>query len=132
VLPVQPDFVPGEIGIDTIWFDSWEPAEYYFPVYYETAVIDTIWTGISRLSEMNILEVHPNPAVNFIQINIPESQQFFEYEIIDFKGALQEKSGKLVENGAAVVDVSGLKNGLYFIRILTHNGAYISKFVIHK
>src|SRR5690606_1484081 len=81
---------------------------------------DPLWTDYSCTSpviaglqtfESSAVIVYPNPAENFVNINIPDS---FTFEIFNSTGSLVA-SGKREVNQS--IDVSNLERGLYIIKI---------------
>ena len=55
---------------------------------------------------------------------------FQNIEISNINGIVLIKSDK--RSNANHIDISELKNGLYFIRIKTNNGDYIQKIILNK
>lgn len=132
MLPVQPDFDfgPDDIGIDTIWFDSWMPDEYYFPVYYETAIIDSIWTDVGEPESPAGISFYPNPANAFLDINLPEGHVYRMIQLIDFCGVLKKEREIRLQERNVELDVQGLKSGIYILRFVSDAGSYHEKVII--
>jgi hypothetical protein len=74
--------------------------------------------SINTISEKGI-ELYPNPANDILYIKASESKTF--------KGSIIDQSGKTVlQFNQTTIDLSALKNGLYFIELRTEKG------VIHE
>jgi hypothetical protein len=69
--------------------------------------------------------IAPNPASN--QINITAQSDFNTVEIVNFLG--QTVLTQMNNSNKAIIDVSNLTNGVYFVRILSNNGISVQKFV---
>jgi hypothetical protein len=73
------------------------------------------------------LEIYPNPARNWLYIEMPESQQEVLIQIIDMKGSLvlgQISNGKSIR-----LNVSGLTNGIYTLKVFSNN-SWINKKIV--
>lgn len=82
----------------------------------------------SNIDQMDIkaIEVWPNPAQNAIQIKNPGHLKIQAIEIIDITGKITQR--KNMEN-SKTIDISGLQNGIYFLRIISDNGLITRRFV---
>ena len=94
----------------------------------DSIVVD-ICTGAQYLYDENYFEIYPNPASGELRIQNSE----FRIEKIEFNNILGEKiySG---ESGTGnhepvTINVSGLKPGIYFLKIHTRDGVITKKFV---
>ncbi len=83
-----------------------------------------IWVGIAENAADNSLEIYPNPASG--QLNIDVAQKS-DIEILNIEGQIIN-SINVVQNHA-IVDVSGIANGLYIVRISNSNGIAQKMFV---
>ena len=73
-------------------------------------------TGFNQIETDNgFAKIFPNPTSDNIQIEISKTCLTADYVISDVLGNIQ-KTG-VVKNGSNQVDISGLKNGIYLIRI---------------
>lgn len=116
----------GEPGLDLIegvgFIDNFvgtTPMCPFEPVYkYNTGFTCTLLSGKDEISaSTNQIELFPNPVLNNLQINYPKQSIALplKYSIVDCTGKVIF-SGNLPENKS--IDVSKLKNGLYFLRLL--------------
>jgi poly(3-hydroxybutyrate) depolymerase len=75
------------------------------------------------------VEIYPNPAKNFIQILSPNIKQIIVYNAVS-KEVLQNN---YVASNSISINVTGLQNGLHFIKIVDANGkSLVQKFVVEK
>ena len=85
-------------------------------------------TGISDLGSdrTNLLSVFPNPANDklFIQTN---GISILKIELVDFTGKLVYTSNSLNQNNG--IDISGLANGIYFVKAYTANRILTTKVI---
>jgi len=79
-------------------------------------------TGINQLSSQKV-QVFPNPANGFIQLEIPENMIGLEYQIIDIYG--KKLLTGLLQNSQAQISLETLPAGLYSLQL----GSVCQKFV---
>ena len=75
---------------------------------------------------MSQISVSPNPATDFINIEIPNSNTNFVSELYDITGKQVLKATNL-----EIIDVSEINSGVYILRIKTDNGV-VSRRVIKQ
>lgn len=78
--------------------------------------------GLETLLTNKNISIYPNPATNFVTIEIKQSETLERVTITDL-------SGRIILDNAyndtkAVLPLSELKNGLYLLRISTDKGSY--------
>jgi hypothetical protein len=73
------------------------------------------------------IKIYPNPAADFIRIELPSSAAF-RYEIMDITGRILQKG----EGQHPEIHLSGLSNGLHFIRIEQAGRVFTEKLLISK
>lgn len=90
----------------------------------DTCFVD--WTtGVERIN-ISQLKVYPNPANDFITIEMPEGfESAFKFEVLSSNG-IQLMEGK--QKGRSI-DIQSLKPGFYYMRIITEKGSLFSKFI---
>lgn len=69
--------------------------------------------------------LYPNPAENMINLVLPPNAD--RIEIFDLQGRLVKK----VSNPAERIDITGLTNGLYCLRVSSNDKVWVRKFVKH-
>ena len=99
------------------------------------------WEGLSCGKQMSLIEkqekdyiaeqngkstfsIYPNPSSSHITIS--SEKHFHIIEIIDLLGRTVHSQHN---NGNNTINVSGFRNGIYFVCIMTENGAEVQKFV---
>jgi len=80
-------------------------------------------TGIIELDENSPVKLYPNPAMDFVQVEIEDDQHLLYSIISDLSGKTILKSDK------AILDVSSLSPGIYIVEILTDQRKYVSRIV---
>ncbi|MDR0206993.1 MAG: T9SS type A sorting domain-containing protein [Bacteroidales bacterium] len=73
----------------------------------------------------NTFSIRPNPAIN--TISIKAKSDFNKIEVVNFLG--QKVIAEQNDGNSAILDISTLTNGVYFVRIISENGASVMKFV---
>ncbi len=82
-------------------------------------------TAIETLISTNSLTLYPNPVQNVLHINSSGKTGMIEVFDITGKSVLQ----KQIQGYNPSIDVSGLKKGIYFVKVLSDNQFVTSKFV---
>ncbi|MES2762779.1 MAG: T9SS type A sorting domain-containing protein [Bacteroidota bacterium] len=67
--------------------------------------------------------VYPNPASNALKVSVPDDQKIDKINIIDITGKI------ILSDNQETIDISDLKPGLYFIKVLTDKKEFKQKFV---
>jgi choice-of-anchor B domain-containing protein len=88
---------------------------YVIDIDYESASVETI--------ESNKISVYPNPADDFISIDLNED---FSYEIFDVQSK-KVKEGTFAQNNN--INISSLSSGVYVLKINTNNKVYTQKLI---
>ena len=101
------------------------------------ALYHSVFTGIEPLeiTSNNSFEIYPNPAssiLNFQLNNYVEKNVLVKIFTIDGKVILTKKVQ--LENGSisGSIDISGIKNGIYFIQLNTPISSNFQKLIIHQ
>ena len=102
----------------------------YFARYMGVLVSTIVRLSGSPVLSMNKFSVnkfslYPNPAKEFLHLNLEDSITPYYYEIYDLLGK-SIKSEAVFENQ---IDVNNLSNGLYILKVNTSNGILTSKFL---
>jgi hypothetical protein len=88
-------------------------------------IVVTACTGISEANE-NGIRLYPNPTNGVLHIETGSA--IATVEVYNALGELVVSQA--LSNGASQVDLSGLENGIYFVRVSTANGNYLAKAVL--
>ena len=80
------------------------------------------------------LNVFPNPAQNFVNINfdIPVNFQNAQFEIRNILGSVVSSTPIDAKNGNRSIDISSLQNGVYFYTLMIDQQAILSKKLVIK
>jgi hypothetical protein len=85
-------------------------------------------TGIEAFNEIDLMTIYPNPARNYINIDIRENDfQSCAVYIINAMG--QNVCQPSVSRGGALIDISMLPQGIYMLRILNDKRSWVGKFL---
>jgi photosystem II stability/assembly factor-like uncharacterized protein len=75
-----------------------------------------------------ILKLYPNPAREEITLRLPVAAQI-DIRVFDMKGSLLSYDRDVQINGEHTLNISGLKTGVYFMRIASESGTITKKFI---
>ncbi|HRC16571.1 MAG TPA: T9SS type A sorting domain-containing protein, partial [Bacteroidia bacterium] len=86
--------------------------------------------GINEI-QSSAISVYPNPATDFINVALPESQTETSYSILDLSGKIVDQGKMVIPQGKSFsVNLSqSLKEGIYFIEVSNGVDSYKHKFV---
>jgi hypothetical protein len=82
--------------------------------------------GISNWLE-NSVSLYPNPAKEYVDIRVDGDVNVTAMEVYDVYGKLVNTV--TVHNNPTRINVSGLADGMYFVRVTTEAGAVTKTFV---
>jgi hypothetical protein len=85
--------------------------------------ITTMPVGINSVNIQNKFSVYPNPASSEIKINL-QLRNNFTVEIFNSFG-----ESVMTEHNQRSIDISRMKNGIYFLKVNDGNAAYSCKFL---
>jgi len=86
-------------------------------------------TGMANNELEDQYEVYPNPAKNYIHIHCNNSalnKEKTKYQILDISGKLMQQDILSLDR----IDISKLKQGLYFLHIRSNDGVFIEKIIV--
>ena len=92
----------------------------------ESLNVTTLEDGIPTYL-LNSIALYPNPAKEYVDIRVDNEVNVNLIEVYDVYGKLVN-TVNVVENPTRI-NVSGLANGMYFVRVSTDNGAVTKTFV---
>ncbi len=91
---------------------------------------DSIW-GVQEIPDAiddihiyNSLNIYPNPATHFIQVDLTPNQKCF-YSLWNVEGKLI-LSGELNDQ---IINLENIKSGFYFLKISCDKNIFVSSFV---
>lgn len=82
--------------------------------------------GINEAIKEQEMAIYPNPASDFIEVQLPAQINGGELELLDVSGK-QIRKWAVAESGR--YDVKGIEPGTYFIRIAGHDGGGVRLFI---
>ncbi len=86
-----------------------------------------VLAGLNDLSHKSVLELLPNPAKEFIEIQTTNLVAESILEIIDIHGHVLIRQE--LSNNKSIIDISKLEDGVYFAKIYSGNGFKTIRFV---
>lgn len=96
---------------------------------------NVIGIGVEENVNSNGIKLFPNPAADFITLNLPVSSTSVNVNIFDVTGKVVSTpvtENNNVNNTSYKLDISGLSSGIYFASINTNNTTKTLKFVVAK
>jgi hypothetical protein len=81
-------------------------------------------TGINNLTANSSVSLYPNPAVNYINLSLTQTDNYPVLKIFDVAG--NEVSSQQIENSHTSLDITSLSSGIYFASL---NGVAAQKFI---
>ncbi len=82
---------------------------------------------MNKLVVDSAIKIFPNPSQEELNILIPQNNSEFSFEIIDLNNRIYLTSRTISTSNT--IDVSHLKNGLYFLKITSNGKTEIAKFI---
>lgn len=119
----------GDVETDRYWnYDVTNSAwtEETSKAYFIRAVVQYTTTGIIEELEGSLIEVYPNPADEILYIEASNKIQLVTLTNI----AGQFVRSFEVEPGKNSIDISDLKNGVYFLSVINGNENHTQKIII--
>lgn len=83
--------------------------------------------GISYKSKMGKTNIYPNPAKDYIEIIHSPSSPSFQNSTVEIYTVLGEKVMSVLAKENLKIDISGLADGVYFIKV----GEVVGRFIKH-
>lgn len=84
-------------------------------------------TGLNNVAETESFNVSPNPTSGILRLSLPGDGTANCIELFDMQGKKVLHIDKANDN---YIDLSGLGNGIYFLRLVTPNKIYKQKIII--
>ena len=85
----------------------------------DTNHIEIMATRINSIAPQSLINMYPNPASDKVYIQVPEEiSGITEIRIIDLSGmTIMLKNNPTLAGGISEIDLSGISNGIYLLRI---------------
>lgn len=84
-----------------------------------------ITSSTQELNDFNYIQIHPNPANDFVHIN--SIDEYRSIEIVDINGKIIEKISDFSNNK---IDLNRLNSGIYFLKFYTSESHFLSRKLI--
>jgi hypothetical protein len=122
-------YLTGYFSSPTITFDSFTltnvMADYYYDLFL--AKLESIFVGIDKVNNSLNISVYPNPATEKIMVVIPKGKNGSYITIFNIEG--QELFQQEINATSTIIDVGGLKSGIYFVKVVGIKGIQLGKFI---
>jgi len=119
------DYIISEVLVDNV--NQGAIATYTFDdVYANHTISASFTTGINENNYENNLFIYPNPVKEILNVKLNSS--FENVEICNLLGQIIYTS-QIIDTHNFSIDVSGLKQGIYFIRLKGKSGVFAKKFI---
>ena len=100
-----------------------------------TARFETITTTVPAIDQCNQgFEVFPNPAKDFVHIRFLESKPEALLTLLDPQGRviLQQATGTVFSGHIEQISLTGVRSGVYLLKVETNRGVRVSRLVLSK
>jgi bacillopeptidase F (M6 metalloprotease family) len=117
------DYVGGNVNIRFVLAS--DGFQEYDGFYFDDITITTILPGtnsIDETAEGSILSVTPNPATDYIYVNIQNSSANGKIKVYDTLGKIVYQQNINGSAASVKIPVNDLKQGVYFIRLENNAG----------
>lgn len=88
--------------------------------------------GIKENIEKLDLAVYPNPSNGILYLNSPKPVNTYQVKVLDLMGKCVLIEELFQIGNTAILDVSQLNNGIYFLSVSSESGVFTEKIVIQK
>ena len=86
------------------------------------------FSNVPHLSKKPVIRVFPNPAQDYLQVEVVEGDAGANYIVFNLQGSAV-LSGKNVNARSMSICIQSLKPGMYFLRLESGNSVYSAKFI---
>ena len=87
-------------------------------------------TGSLQILEDKDLKVYPNPAMDLLNIEVPEGIKLHQISILNLSGKTLDAYPVQKEQEKIIFSLHGIANGIYLLKVETETGVICRKFVI--
>ncbi|MCG8581081.1 MAG: T9SS type A sorting domain-containing protein, partial [Bacteroidales bacterium] len=120
------DYTVSMAGYGTVTGSFEVTAETGITVGGPMITLDPVATSINK-SNVASIAIYPNPATDFINIDLGNSESNVNISLINSKGAVVNHF--VATESVTRIEINGLSNGIYFINIKGENINQTSKFI---
>lgn len=121
---------------DTLIFELLNATGGYYPTLGQNRSFELIIrpsgdtpSGVADVEGIGQLRLYPNPATTIISLETTAALGNLDFEIIDLYGKIV-LTGNLM--GLSEIEITSLKEGIYFLRLISDQGTITRKFVRQK
>ncbi|MBK0403667.1 PKD domain-containing protein [Adhaeribacter sp. BT258] len=98
-------------------------------IHRDTIVVRNT-TGLNEAFENGLIKIYPNPAKNYLQVEIPATEKVTAIQLTNAIGQVIAKQKP--DAGATRFNVANLPAGIYFVKISNAEGSIIKKISIEQ
>ena len=80
-------------------------------------------------SQLSLLKVYPVPATQQVTVSLPSSNESYQLVLFDMNGKQVMNRKVVAADGEYVLNVSGLRIGVYMISLFNNEGAWSGKLI---
>jgi hypothetical protein len=103
------------------------------PIYIDNINIDNnASVNIFQNPVMKGIKVSPNPANNFLQIDLDALEQISSIQLFNANGNLIRNIEMTEQNNSIKINISDLSSGLYYAKVIAGKLVKTKKFVVQK
>lgn len=132
---LQPDvkFVPGVTVYTQFYEENFKSYNNVFATNFcSFLIMPNIVTGISNVNNStNSVNIFPNPANENITVNIHSQVKDGEISIFNIQGQMMLKKN-VVSQEKTEIDISGIADGVYVLKISAYEGSVMKKLIIRR
>lgn len=97
--------------------------------FYAGGILDCE-LGIEEVALERNLSIYPNPASDFISVELKNSQVITEVSLLNNLGQVMTSVSNNGSTSKMNIDVSGMATGLYFVKVNTENASVTKKLIV--
>ncbi|HNP98888.1 MAG TPA: T9SS type A sorting domain-containing protein, partial [Bacteroidia bacterium] len=81
-------------------------------------------SGLSQINSDEVIKIFPNPANSVLSVKLPEGVFKYKVELVNTLGE------SLLHSASNVMDISGIPDGIYLVRVHTDTSEFNRKMII--